>query len=86
MNNDPQSTTDTQTMCRKRIASPVLWVVAPVSYFLSIYSLGTVHVLRENGLTFPFLLRLPGRYLSAFKRRCGEGGLALVQDAAPADL
>lgn len=32
-----------------------------VSYFLrGIYSLGTVRVLRENGLTFPFWLRLPG--------------------------
>ena len=32
-----------------------------VSYFLrGIYSLGTVRVLQQNGLTFPFLLRLPG--------------------------
>ena len=113
MNNDPQSTTDTQKMRRTRI-SPVLWVVVAalvavalklcialntegtndvvffhqqfasdlsqhgfewtyqrrpkfnhpllVSYFLrGIYSLGTVHVLRENGLTFPFLPRLSGR-------------------------
>ena len=32
-----------------------------VSYFLrGIYSLGAVRALQENGLTFPFLLRLPG--------------------------
>ena len=129
MNNDPQHTTDTQTMRRARIAFSVLWVVVAlvavalkrcmalntegtndvvffhqfasdlsqhgfewthqrrpkfnhpplVSYFLrGIYSLGTVHVLRGNDLTFPFLLRLPCRYVSAFKSRCGEGRLALV--------
>lgn len=111
MNNDPQSTTDAQTMRRTRIASPVFWVVAAalvavalklcialntegtndvisfhqfasdlsqhglewtyrhrpkfnhpplVSYFLrDIYSLGAIRAFQENGLTFPFLLRLP---------------------------
>ena len=138
MNNDPQNTTDTQTMRRARIAFSVLWVVVAalvavalklcmtlktegtndmvffhqfasdlsqhsfewtyqrrpkfnhpplVSYFLrGIYSLGTVHVLRENDRTFLFFLRLPCRYVSAFKSRCGEGRLALVQDAAPVDV